>query len=89
MKKVILIFSCLLLLASPGFTQSMYGEAAKADVKMKYVYSFEEALQKAKQENKLIFVDLYTTWCGPCKKMAAETFPQQAVGDYFNKNFVN
>ena len=51
--------------------------------------SWKEVLQKAKQENKLIFVDLYTTWCGPCKKMAAETFPQQAVGDYFNKNFVN
>ena len=51
--------------------------------------SWKEVLQKAKQENKLIFVDLYTTWCGPCKKMAAETFPQQVVGDYFNKNFVN
>ena len=31
--------------------------------------SWKEVLQKAKQENKLIFVDLYTTWCGPCKKM--------------------
>ena len=51
--------------------------------------SWKEVLQKAKQENKLVFVDLYTTWCGPCKKMAAETFPQQTVGDYFNKNFVN
>ena len=28
--------------------------------------SWKEVLQKAKQENKLIFVDLYTTWCGPC-----------------------
>ena len=51
--------------------------------------SWKEVLQKAKQENKLVFVDLYTTWGGPCKKMAAETFPQQTVGDYFNKNFVN
>ena len=51
--------------------------------------SWQEALQKAKKENKLVFVDLYTTWCGPCKKMANETFPQEKVGDFFNKNFVN
>ena len=42
--------------------------------------SWKEVLQKAKQENKLIFVDLYTTWCGPCKKMAAETFPSRSWG---------
>ena len=29
--------------------------------------SFEEALKKAQQENKQIFVDVYTSWCGPCK----------------------
>ena len=51
--------------------------------------SFEEACKKAQEENKNIFVDVYTTWCGPCKVLAKEVFPQKMVGDYFNKNFVS
>lgn len=51
--------------------------------------NFKEALAKAKKENKLIFMDCYTTWCGPCKYLAKTIFPQKEVGDYYNKNFVN
>ena len=51
--------------------------------------SFEEAKMKAKKENKLIFMDAYTSWCGPCKKMAREAFPDAQVGEYFNTHFVN
>ena len=50
--------------------------------------SYEEALKKARSENKGIFVDVYTSWCGPCKKMAREVFTQAGVGDYFNTHFV-
>lgn len=46
-------------------------------------------LQKAKTENKLIFMDAFTTWCGPCKMMAKQTFPDAAVGEFYNANFVN
>jgi thiol-disulfide isomerase/thioredoxin len=53
------------------------------------VNSFEEAIKTAKAENKLIFVDAYTTWCGPCKWMAKNVFTEGKVGDYFNKSFVN
>ncbi|WP_066220071.1 thioredoxin family protein [Formosa haliotis] len=51
--------------------------------------TFEEALQKAKQENKLVFIDFHTVWCGPCKKMARDVFPLASVGDVYNKNFIN
>jgi thioredoxin-related protein len=44
---------------------------------------------KAKQENKLIFVDAYTTWCGPCKQMAKQVFTNDTVADYYNANFIN
>jgi thioredoxin-related protein len=44
---------------------------------------------KAKKENKLIFVDAMTTWCGPCKQMAKNVFTNDTVADYFNTNFVN
>lgn len=46
-------------------------------------------LAKAKAENKIIFVDAYTTWCGPCKVMARDIFPQEEVGEFFNANFIN
>lgn len=45
---------------------------------------FEQALQQAKAENKLIFVDCYTTWCGPCKFMAANVLTEKSVGDILN-----
>ncbi|MGR3809658.1 thioredoxin family protein [Jiulongibacter sp. NS-SX5] len=44
---------------------------------------------KAKKENKLIFMDAYTTWCGPCKLLQAKVFPDPEVGTYFNKTFVS
>lgn len=50
--------------------------------------TFKQALQKAKKEKKLLFVDCYTSWCGPCHKMSAEIFPQKVCGDYFNRKFV-
>lgn len=50
--------------------------------------SWEEALERSKNEGKLIFVDAYAEWCGPCKRMAAQTFPDPKVGEFFNANFV-
>ena len=51
--------------------------------------SWEEALAKADEEGKLIFVDCYTTWCGPCKRMSAQTFPDPQVGEFYNANFIS
>lgn len=51
--------------------------------------SWEEALQKAYEEEKVIFVDAYTTWCGPCKTMAKFTFTDEEVGNFFNDQFIN
>ena len=47
-----------------------------------------EALQKAKAENKHVFIDCYTSWCGPCKEMSDYIFPQAEVGAFFNEHFV-
>ncbi len=51
--------------------------------------SLSDALEKAKSENKLVFVDGYTTWCGPCKWLSHNIFTQKEVGDFYNKNFIN
>jgi thioredoxin-related protein len=50
---------------------------------------WQAVLAKAKAENKIVFVDAYTTWCGPCKAMAKNIFPLKEVGDVFNTQFVN
>lgn len=53
-----------------------------------YQGSYLDVLQEAKKENKRIFVDVYTSWCGPCKMMTQKVFSQKEVGDYYNRNFV-
>lgn len=62
--------------------------SAKAQIAFEHG-TLEEALAKAKKEKKLVFVDVFTTWCGPCKQMSANVFPQKEVGDYYNANFVS
>lgn len=51
--------------------------------------TWAEALALSKESGQLIFVDAFTTWCGPCKLMSAKTFPQKAVGEFYNANFIN
>jgi len=51
--------------------------------------NFRSILAKAKKENKLVFIDAYAVWCGPCKLMVKNIFPLKPVGDYYNANFVN
>lgn len=48
-----------------------------------------DVAKKAAKEKKLVFVDVYTTWCGPCKLLKRSTFPDKAVGEYFNAKFVS
>ena len=50
--------------------------------------TWAEVKAKAKAENKHIFVDAYTTWCGPCKWMAKNTFTDEKVGEFFTKNYI-
>lgn len=50
---------------------------------------FKDLIAKAKKENKIVFIDAYTSWCGPCKMMERNIFTKKTVGDYYNSNFVN
>lgn len=51
--------------------------------------SYKDALAAARSENKKVFLDFYTDWCGPCKMMMRTVFPTKVVGDYMNAHFVS
>lgn len=77
--KNIIIISAIIFAGISGFAQGIKFEK----------YSLDKAIEKAKKENKHVFIDCYTTWCGPCKKLAKNVFPLKKVGDFFNSNFIN
>lgn len=83
----------VLLAVFAGCTQSPSdsdAELSSAPKGMEFFHgAFEDALALAEVEDKLVFVDVYTTWCGPCIVMQESVFPLPEVGEYFNARFVN
>lgn len=62
----------------------------KAETGIQFIEAnWSKALAEAKKQKKLIFIDAYTSWCGPCRMLKQYTFTDKAVGDFFNKNFIN
>ena len=87
-KTILLAVLCMLPWMG-SHAQSMYGDAVKADVKMKYVYSLDEALKKAKKEKKPIFCNCFEDWAMPCHGMNKKVFSNQEFADWMDKHFVN
>lgn len=80
MTKPMLLFISLLILNSSQLNAQGI-QFASAD--------FAAALNLAKQQHKLVFIDMYTDWCGPCKSMEKYIFPLEQVGLLYNANFIN
>jgi thioredoxin 1 len=83
MKKFLVLLVSLLFLS---FSTTKNKSYKKGILFFKGTYT--EALAKAKEENKPVFLDVYASWCGPCKRLKKTTFKDEAVGEYFNKNFI-
>lgn len=87
-KSILFVIIGLSFFISNSFAQSSSHDEKKAGISFDYS-SWDDVLKKAKIENKLIFIDAYTTWCGPCKMMAKNVFTDAEVGTFFNQNFIN
>ncbi|WP_303178592.1 thioredoxin fold domain-containing protein [uncultured Butyricimonas sp.] len=81
--KGFILFTLLAILATRG----VY--AQNRSISFEQTKVWHDIVKKARQEKRLIFIDCHTWWCGACKIMAAQTFTQDSVADYFNENFVN
>lgn len=91
MKKRQISLLLLLLFIFPFLALSQEEKTEKEkkqgkEVKIKW-YSFEEAYNLNKKKPRKIFIDVYTDWCGWCKKMDAETFTNPVIAAYMNKQF--
>jgi thioredoxin-related protein len=64
-------------------TLSMYGQKSKT---INWL-TIEEAEEANKKEPRKIIVDVYTDWCGWCKKMDKSTFQNEKIAEYVNANF--
>lgn len=51
--------------------------------------AWNEVMNKAKEQDKLIFVDFYTSWCAPCKVVSTTVFPDPKIGRVYNEKFIN
>jgi thioredoxin-related protein len=77
MKQSSLIIALFLLFSYSGFSQVNFE-----------TISIEEALAKAEKEQKNVFIDVYTTWCGPCKRMDENVFSRKDVGERMAKEYI-
>ncbi|KAA2238789.1 DUF255 domain-containing protein [Chitinophaga agrisoli] len=58
-------------------------------IKFEESLSWDQVKEKAKAQNKYIFVDCYTTWCGPCKMMDKKVYSNDTVGNYMNNKYIS
>jgi thioredoxin-related protein len=93
MKKVLIILALFPLVGKTQITQtSLLTESSiirDSGIKWVVGLSWQEIKEKAKKENKYIFLDCYATWCGPCKRMDKEVYITNDVGSFFNDKFIS
>ena len=76
-----LVFSSFAVIAQDNAAKS-----AETPAQIKW-YTFEQAVELAKKNPKKIFVDVYTFWCGWCKRMDATTFTHPVIIKYMNEKY--
>ena len=87
-----LVFVAFILACNVSSVNSATGniETAAPANGIKFIEDdWNQALAQAKAQHKLVFLDIYATWCGPCKMLKKSTFADKKAGEFFNSNFIN
>src|ERR1700743_3710476 len=80
--RAVLGIAWIILIGCPGPVRSQ-------GIKFEQGSSWEQIMNAAREAHKYIFVDCYATWCGPCKLMDQQIYPNDTVGRYMNAHFVS
>jgi len=87
-RKILLLLSglCIIVLTSFSYRGALAKKTAGAEKGVNWI-SFSDAVKLNQAHPKKIFIDVYTSWCGWCKKMDASTYTDPEIISYMNKNF--
>lgn len=72
----------MIIIPLDAFTQIQFTEIVTSE-------DWDKTIQDATENNKLIFLDIYATWCGPCKYLDSNVYPDPDLSAYYNANFIN
>jgi thioredoxin-related protein len=90
MRNVVILFALLLcsfsIYSFKNINTDTLSETPPAGASIKWM-TWEQVFEKSKSEKRKIFVDVYTDWCGWCKRMDASTFQKQQIADYINQHY--
>jgi thioredoxin-related protein len=89
MKSVAALLLFVPLSSQSQNTGEQFSDSVRKGILFENGLTWDQTLAKAKAENKYIFLDCYTTWCAPCKRMEREVYPLQIVGEFFNEKFIS
>lgn len=74
--------------SSEGFIEYIDSSLTQEEGTVFVEKTFPEVLAQAKQEDKMVMIDCYATYCPQCVRMVREVFPKKEVGEYLNSRFV-
>ncbi len=83
MKSIVVVF----VIAAVTLTGVLIAQPKKSSAAVQW-NSFDAGLEQAKTSHKKVLVDVFTEWCGWCKKMDSEVYTDPVIKDYLSKNFV-
>jgi len=86
---ILVMYFPLLIRAQDTSILTKEGPRMVSGIKWTHGLTWAQVKENAKKENKYIFLDCFTTWCGPCKMMDNQVYSNDSVGDYFNQHFIS
>jgi thioredoxin-related protein len=89
MKQLVAVIALMPFIGHARNIRILTTNAGGHEIHFEQAGNWEQILDEAKMENKYIFVDCYTTWCGPCMEMEKSVYADEKVADFFNDKFIS